>query len=134
MVGANYLDLKSVKFQIDAKARDKDSDVWGYNSNGKLKGYYWIHLGIDGASEYLYRQLGDKVLVKRLDVERAVDAASAKMIAETLSLNSLLQKYYSTSAQKETVNQLAKKLSTNSQSVSTDVTNDTDSSSDTQDN
>lgn len=124
MVGANYLDLKSVKFQIDAKARNKDNDVWGYNSDGKLKGYYWIHLGLDGASEFFYRLSGNKVIVKRLDVEDAPNAASAKMITETMLLNKLLQKYYSTSAQKEIVNQLAEMLSTN----------DTDSSSDTQDN
>lgn len=129
LVGANYLDLKSVKFQIDAKARNKDNDVWGYNSNGKLKGYYWIHLGLDGASEFFYRLSGNKVIVKRLDVEDAPNAASAKMITEILSLNKLIKKYYATSNEKETIDQLARKMKV----ADSDVSDSTDNSDNDED-
>lgn len=61
-------------------------------------------------SYYKYKRVGNKVLVKRLDMEHAKDAADAPEVTDTLSYSDLIKDYYTTPEQKETVNDLAKEL------------------------
>ena len=72
--------------------------------------FHAMHFGADGSSYYKYKKVGNKVLVKRLDVKNAPDAADAPEVTDTLSYSELIKDYYSSSEQKEDVNDLAEEL------------------------
>lgn len=91
---------------IEANSDNTDPD---YYQNSK-DGFHVLQLGGDGASQTLFKQNGQKVIAKFLDVKHAVDAASAPLKTVEYSLPELISEYYSTSEQKSKVNDLANEL------------------------
>ena len=70
-------------------------------------------------SELYYKREGSKLILKYIDVDYAVkhgsDAADAPTRIKSFNLQDVINKYYSTPAQKAEVDSMAKKLKTKSE-------------------
>lgn len=93
-------------------------------STNENDGYSALSAGADGGSGLFYKQVGNNLVIKYLDTKYAADhgksAAEAPTRTKRFNLSDLINKYYSTSKQKEEVDSLADQLRDSSQVDSDD--------------
>lgn len=109
---------KPVLLQGVLKASEAPETANNYSPNDQ-DGFTLVTSGGSTGSELYYKREGSKLILKYIDVDYAVkhgsDAADAPTRIKSFNLQDVINKYYSTPAQKAEVDSMAKKLKTKSE-------------------